>query len=161
GDYRQFLRQAAPDCIRPGKIRDRKGRVLGEHKGIAFYTIGQRKGLGIPAHRPLFVVGLDPERNEVIIGEEGDLLRSELVVEGANWIPFHRLAGEMEVTVKIRYQHAGAPARIRPLPGDRAQVEFREPQRAITPGQAAVFYQEDLVVGGGIISSGPGDPTPY
>jgi len=157
GDYREFLREVAPDEIRPGKIRDRNGRILGEHAGIPFYTIGQRKGLGITAARPLFVVGLDPERNEVIIGEEQDLFRSQLVVEGVHFIPFDELRGEMEVSVKIRYQHPGARAHIRPLPAGRVEVDFEEPQKAITPGQAAVFYQEDLVVGGGIISSDPGD----
>jgi len=156
GDYREFLRQRAPEKITPGKIRDREGVVQGEHPGIAFYTIGQRKGLGIARGRPPFVVDLDPERNEVIVGEEEDLWRSKLVAEGSNFIPFEQLSGEMEVLAKIRYQHQGARARIRPLSDSRVQVEFAEPQKAISPGQAVVFYLNDLVVGGGIISSGPG-----
>jgi tRNA-specific 2-thiouridylase len=152
GDYRRFLRQAAAGKIRPGTIRDQKGTLLGEHAGIAFYTIGQRKGLGISVGRPLFVVGLDPERNEVIIGEEEDLWASQLVAEEINWIPFESPAEEMEVSVKIRYQHAGARAHLLPLHDGRVRVTFAEPQRAITPGQAAVFYQGDLVIGGGIIT---------
>jgi tRNA-specific 2-thiouridylase len=161
GDYRQFLRKAAREEIKPGKIRDRNGVVWGEHAGIAFYTIGQRRGLGIAAGRPLFVVGLNAERNEVIIGEEADLLRSELVAEGVNFISFEELSEELEVLVKIRYQHAGAKARICPLPEGRVRVNFAEPQKAITPGQAAVFYQGDLVIGGGIISPHQNDLGRY
>lgn len=151
GDYRQFLRQKASTEIKTGKIRDLAGRVRGEHGGIPFYTIGQRKGLGIAAARPLYVVDLDADRNEVIIGCEEDLWASELVAEEVNFIPFEELSKEMEVLVKIRYQHQGARAKIHSLSGGRVKVTFMEPQRAITPGQAVVFYQEDLLVGGGII----------
>ena len=157
GDYRQFLRQRAPAEIKPGKIRDLAGRVRGEHTGVPFYTIGQRKGLGIAGIRPYFVVGLDPVLNEVIIGDEEDLWSSKLTADQVNFIPFEELSEEMEVLVKIRYQHQGARARIHPLPGERVQVKFAEPQRAITPGQAVVFYQKDLLLGGGMIC-GPNRP---
>ncbi len=152
GDYRQFLRQRALEEIKPGKIRDLGGRVRGEHTGIPFYTIGQRKGLGIAGTRPFYVVDVDAKRNEVIIGDEEDLWSSELLAEEVNFIPFETLAEEMEVLVKIRYQHPGARAKIFPLSGGRIKVKFAEPQRAITPGQAVVFYQGELLVGGGIIS---------
>jgi tRNA-specific 2-thiouridylase len=157
GDYRQFLRQRAPAGIKPGKIRDLAGRVRGEHTGVPFYTIGQRKGRGIAGIRPYYVVGLDPVLNEVIIGDEGDLWSSELSADQVNFIPFEELSEEMEVLVKIRYQHQGARARIHPRSANRVKVKFTEPQRAITPGQAVVFYQEDLLLGGGIIS-GPNRP---
>jgi tRNA-uridine 2-sulfurtransferase len=152
GDYRQFLRERTPQEIRPGKIRDLTGSVRGKHEGIPFYTIGQRKGLGIAAACPLYVVDLDVDHNEVIIGEEEELWSSELVAEEVNFIPFEELMEEMEVLVKIRYQHEGSKGKISPLPSGGVKVEFAEPQRAITPGQGVVFYQEDLLVGGGIIS---------
>jgi tRNA-specific 2-thiouridylase len=152
GDYRQFLRNMAGDMIKPGPIRDHKGHLLGEHKGLAFYTIGQRKGLRLAGGRPFFVVELRPDSNEVVVGEEKDLWRSDMVVEGVNWIPSQELPGRTEAWVKIRYQHAGAKAFITPMEGGRAWVSFAAPQRAITPGQAAVFYQGDLVLGGGIIA---------
>jgi len=152
GDYRQFLRQRASTEIKPGKIRDVARRVRGEHAGIPFYTIGQRKGLGIAGTRPFYVVDLDAERNEVIIGNEEDLWSCELLAEEVNFIPFETLSEEMEVLVKIRYQHQGARAKIFPLAEGTVKVKFAEPQRAITPGQAVVFYHGELLVGGGIIS---------
>ena len=126
--------------------------MRGEHAGIPFYTIGQRKGLGIAGTRPFYVVDLDAERNEVIIGDEEDLWSSELRAEEVNFIPFETLSEEMEVLVKIRYQHQGARAKILPLSEGRVKVRFAQAQRAVTPGQAVVFYQGELLVGGGIIS---------
>lgn len=152
GNYRQFLGKMVAGTIKPGPIRDKDGRLLGEHRGLAFYTIGQRKGLGISRGRPLFVVELRPDSNEIVVGEEEDLWRSEMVVENLNWIPFPELLAETEASVKIRYQHAEARALIIPLEGRRALVRFGARQKAITPGQAAVFYQGDLVLGGGIIA---------
>ena len=153
GDYRQFLQGRDQGEIKPGKIRDLTGEIRGEHPGIAFYTIGQRRGLGIAARQPLYVVDLDRERNEVIVGEEKDLWCSELVAEQTRFIPFDSLSQEMEVLAKIRYQHPGDLAWIGPLPDGRVRVRFAKPQRAITPGQAVVFYRKDMVVGGGIIAS--------
>jgi len=125
--------------------------VLGHHDGIEFYTIGQRKGLGFSSPQPLYVVELDAANNRVMVGDESALARDEFTVERCNWIPFDHPLGEIEVAAKIRYNHPGAPATVRPLGNSRARVKLQTPQRAITPGQASVFYQGDLVVGGGWI----------
>ena len=150
-DYGRFLRQA--NLVQPhqGEIVDLEGRVLGYHEGIEFFTIGQRRGLRVAAGRPLYVVDLDPERNRVIVGDASALVADTFVIERCNWIPFDQLTEPIEVTVKIRYNHPGTPARVEPLDHDRARVHLHTPQRAITPGQAAVCYQGDLVVGGGWI----------
>ena len=151
-DYRGFLRRRAPEAFRPGPILDRQGRVLGLHQGIASYTVGQRRGLGISADRPLYVLELDPERNAVLVGEAPDLETDELVATHVNFVPFDRLDAERRVTAKIRRSHSPAPAMLRPAGTDRAVVRFDSPQRAVTPGQSVVFYEDDMVVGGGIIS---------
>jgi tRNA-specific 2-thiouridylase len=150
-DYGKFLQQAKLVEKRRGEIVDLKGNVLGQHEGIEFYTIGQRKGLGISAARPLYVVELEPENNRVVVGEEGDLECDELTADRCNWIPFARPSGDLEVTAKIRYNHPGTPATVTPLEGGTARVKLHVPQRAVTPGQAVVFYQDDLVLGGGWI----------
>ena len=150
-DYGRFLRQTRLARMEAGEIVDLQGRVLGRHDGIEFYTIGQRRGLGLAAGRPLYVVDLDPERNRVVVGDAADLNRDEFVVERCNWIPFDAPEGPVAATVKIRYNHPGTPATIMPLDGDRARIRLHTPQRAITPGQAAVFYEDDLVLGGGWI----------
>ena len=134
-----------------GEIVDLHGHVLGHHDGIEFYTIGQRKGLGITTPKPVYVVELDAENNRVVVGDETALDRDEFTVDRCNWIPFDTLTGPTEVTAKIRYNHPGATATLTPLENGRAKVKLHTPQRAITPGQAAVFYQDDLVVGGGWI----------
>lgn len=151
-DYGRFLRQA--DLVQPhrGEIVDLQGCVLGHHHGIEFYTIGQRRGLRISAPRPLYVVDLDVANNRVIVGDAAALARDEFLVERCNWIAFEPLAVPVEVTVKIRYHHPGTAATVMPLDGSRARVRLHTPQRAITPGQAAVFYRDDLVVGGGWIA---------
>ena len=151
-DYRGFLRRRAPEALHPGPIVDRHGRVLGFHRGIADYTVGQRRGLGLPSDRPLYVVALDSERNAVIVGERSDLETDRLEATQVNFIPFDRLDGELRVTAKIRHSHTPAPAMLRAITEDRVEVIFDAPQRAVTPGQSVVFYQGDLVVGGGIIS---------
>jgi tRNA-specific 2-thiouridylase len=125
--------------------------VLGYHEGIEFYTIGQRKGLGISPSRPLYVIELDAANNRVIVGEESALEKQEFEVERCNWIPFETPPSRVEATVKIRYNHPGTPATITPLADGGASIKLHAPQRAITPGQACVFYQDDLVVGGGWI----------
>src|SRR5205823_1028089 len=114
---------------------------------IEFYTIGQRKGLGISSTKPLYVLELDPESNRVIVGDDSALEREEFVVDRCNWIPFDSPPEVFEATVKIRYAHQGAPATVRPMADGKAKVQLHAPQRAVTPGQAAVFYQEDLVLG--------------
>jgi tRNA-specific 2-thiouridylase len=155
-DYGRFLQQAKLVAPHRGEIVDPAGRVLGHHEGIEFYTIGQRKGLGIAAPKPLYVLELDPTQNRVVVGDDDSALqRDAFTVQRCNWIPFDVPAGELEVTAKIRYHHAGTPATVTPQAGRAAQVRLHAPQRAITPGQACVFYQDDLVVGGGWIARSP------
>jgi tRNA-specific 2-thiouridylase len=150
-DYGKFLETAGLASRHRGNIVDTDGRKLGEHDGIEFYTIGQRRGLGISSERPLYVLELDPATNSVVVGDESRLSRSDCVVTNCNWIPWEAPPTEIECTAKIRYNHPGAAAVVRPGPNGTATVEFREPVRAITPGQACVFYQDDLVLGGGWI----------
>jgi tRNA-specific 2-thiouridylase len=150
-DYGKFLQQAKLVQKHRGDIVNLHGQVLGQHDGIEFYTIGQRKGLGISSPKPLYVVELDSETNRVVVGDESALERDEFTVDRCNWIPFDELPETMEVTAKIRYKHPGTTATVTPLQNGRAKVKLHTPQRAITPGQAAVFYQDDLVVGGGWI----------
>ena len=151
-DYGGFLRKAGFAQSHAGDIVDQQGRVLGKHEGIEFYTVGQRKGLGIAAAKPLYVLELDPANNRVIVGDEADLLRREFGVERCNWIAFGTPPAELEVTAQIRYRHPGTAATVVPGPHGSARVRLHEPQRAVTPGQACVFYQDDLVVGGGWIA---------
>jgi tRNA-specific 2-thiouridylase len=151
-DYGKFLQQANLAQKHRGEIADLQGKVLGYHDGIEFYTIGQRKGLGISSTKPLYVVELDAAANRVIVGDDSALERDSFLVERCNWIPFDAPAEPFQATVKIRYAHAGAMATVEPLPGNRAKVKLETPQRAITPGQAAVFYQDNVVLGGGWIS---------
>jgi tRNA-specific 2-thiouridylase len=150
-DYGKFLREANLAQKHRGEIMDLHGRVLGHHDGIEFYTIGQRKGLGITTPKPVYVIELDVENNRVIVGDDSALDRDEFTVERCNWIPFDTPPETIEATVKIRYNHPGAPATVTPAGQGGAKVKLHAPQRAITPGQAAVFYQDDLVVGGGWI----------
>ena len=151
-DYGRFLQQAKLVEKHRGDIVDVHGRKLGEHDGIEFYTIGQRKGLGLSSPKPLYVIELDAANNRVVVGDESMLDHNELIVERCNWIPFETPPASLEVTAKIRYNHPGSAATVLPLPDGRAKVSFPEPQRAVTPGQACVFYQDDLVVGGGWIA---------
>lgn len=151
-DYGGFLRQAKLAESHRGDIVDAHGKVLGHHDGIEFYTIGQRKGLGISSPKPLYVIELDPVANRVIVGDDSDLDRDEFVAERCNWIAFQGVTSPLEATVKIRYNHPGTEATLTPLDSGKVRVKLHTPQRAITPGQAAVFYQEDLVLGGGWIT---------
>lgn len=150
-DYGGFLQQANLVQKHRGEIVDEQGRVLGHHDGIEFYTIGQRRGLGISSPQPLYVIELDAEHNRVIVGDDSALARDEFTVDRCNWIPFLDPPLSFIATAKIRYNHPGTPATILPLSDGRARVKLHAPQRAITPGQAAVFYRDDLVVGGGWI----------
>jgi tRNA-specific 2-thiouridylase len=151
-DYGKFLREANLAEKHRGDIVDLHGRVLGHHDGVEFYTIGQRKGLGITTAKPVYVIELDAASNRVVVGDDSALDRDEFTVERCNWIPFDQLTEPIEVTTKIRYNHPGTAATVTPLGGGGAKVRLHEPQRAITPGQAAVFYQDDLVAGGGWIA---------
>ncbi len=150
-NYGGFLQSANLVQKTRGDIVDLHGHILGQHDGIAFYTIGQRKGLGITTAKPVYVVELDAENNRVIVGDDSALNRDEFIADRCNWHPFDKLTEPIEVTAKIRYNHPGTSATISPLENNRVKVKLHTPQRAITPGQAAVFYQDDLVVGGGWI----------
>ena len=153
-NYGGFLQSANLVKKHRGAITDVYGHVLGQHDGIEFYTIGQRRGLGITTPKPVYVVELDAENNRVVVGDESALDRDEFAAERCNWHPFEKLEGPIEVTAKIRYNHPGATATVIPAGDGRVKVKLHTPQRAITPGQAAVFYQDDLVVGGGWIARG-------
>jgi tRNA-specific 2-thiouridylase len=150
-DYGKFLTQAKLVDKHRGEIVHVNGQILGHHDGIEFFTIGQRKGLLISHPTPLYVIELDPVKNRVIVGDESQLDRAEFVIDRCNWIPFDQPEGPFDAMAKIRYNHPGVAATITPEPNGVASVRLHVPQRAITPGQACVFYQEDLVVGGGWI----------
>jgi tRNA-uridine 2-sulfurtransferase len=150
-DYGKFLEESKLVSRHQGEIVDVTGHVVGKHDGIEFFTIGQRKGLGISSPKPLYVLELQPELNRVVVGDELSLARDEFEVDRCNWIAFADPPANMEATATIRYNHVGTAATITSLDGNRAHVKLHVPQRAITPGQAAVFYQGDLVVGGGWI----------
>jgi len=150
-DYVGFLRQQDPEMMRPGKIVDRGGRVLGEHEGIAGFTIGQRRRIGVTAPVPLYVIDIVPEANEVVVGPLEELLTREFVVDQVNWISIAELRHPIEVGMKIRYNMTDRPGIVSPAEDGAVLASFHEPQRAITPGQAAVFYDGEVVVGGGTI----------
>jgi tRNA-specific 2-thiouridylase len=150
-DYSSFLKRNAPDIEKPGPITTRDGKALGEHEGLAFYTIGQRKGLGLAAPHPLYVVEKDLETNTLIVGTEDALGKRFLVAGGVNWVSGTTPAEPFRAEVKIRYQARCVPGLVSPLDDSHFMVEFDEPLRDITPGQAAVIYQGVEVIGSGII----------
>ncbi len=151
GAYRSFLSRTLPDAARCGPVVDRTGRVLGEHKGLFNYTVGQRRGLGIPDKTPWYVIGLDFKGNRLIVGKEQELYSSSMMVEGLNLLLPYREALFSRCRVKIRYRARPVAARAVLMPDGRMKVEFGTPQRAVTPGQFAVFYKGPLVLGGGEI----------
>ena len=150
GNYKKFLENNSNIKPKQGNIVNTKGEVLGKHTGLYNYTIGQRKGLGISYKVPLFVVGFDKQKNEVIVGEEKELYKKEVIVTDINLLLFDEINEKLEVEVKTRYSSKSAKANII-QEGNNIKIEFDEPQRAITPGQSAVFYIDDIVVGGGKI----------
>lgn len=153
-DYRTFLREHCGDQLRSGSITDRTGRILGQHSGLALYTVGQRNGLGIGGG-PFYVVRLDPKNNEVVVGRLNELLRSEFVAEQLNLVAWDRLSPERPVLMKVRSRQAAMPATIVPLGDGRIRVRWQQPQPAPAPGQAAVFYdafEPDLLVGGATVA---------
>jgi tRNA-specific 2-thiouridylase len=150
-NYAEFLKDYIP-AARPGPIIDERGNTLGEHQGIISYTIGQRKGLGIAAARPLYVTAIEPERNAIVVGTKEQIYSRELVATDLNWIGMDRPERTISVKARVRYRHAEAEAVVTPL-DDGVYVKFAEPQMAITPGQSVVFYDGDTVIGGGIIKS--------
>lgn len=150
GNYKKFLENNSSLAPKQGNIVNLKGEILGKHTGLYNYTIGQRKGLGISNEVPLFVLGFNKEKNEVIVGEEKELYKKEIIVEDINLILVDKIDKETEVEVKTRYSSKVAMATIM-QEGKNIKVNFTEPQRAITPGQSAVFYKGDIVLGGGKI----------
>lgn len=156
-NYPEFLKDYIPQAVKPGPILDERGNILGEHQGILSYTIGQRRGLGIAAREPLFVTAIDQERNAITVGNKKQVYGDELIASGLNWIALTKLEQTITVKAKIRYRHPEAEAEVSPLDGDRVYVKFAEPQMAITPGQAIVFYDGDIVIGGGTIETAKPD----
>ncbi len=154
GGYQSFIaKNADKRLLRPGRIVHESGRALGEHKGIYAYTIGQRKGLGISNPTPLYVLGFDLMKNEVIVGDDAHLCKDEITVKNLSFVSGAAPEGDIACSVKIRYVHSAADAVVRLTAKDTAVIKFKEPQRAVTPGQAAVFYNDDEVIGGGWIES--------
>ncbi len=139
------------NVTRSGPILDQQGKTLGKHKGIPFYTIGQRKGLGISSGERLYVTAIEPKRDAIVVGTKKDLLGDKLIASDLNWIDIKKIEKSIKVKAKIRYRHKEADVEIIPLDKGKISVKFREPQIAITPGQAIVFYDGDIVVGGGVI----------
>jgi tRNA-uridine 2-sulfurtransferase len=150
-DYGRYIAENTDYRIVPGDFVDAEGKVLGKHKGIIHYTVGQRKGLGISFGKPVYVLAIDVEKNRVVLGDDTEVFRSTLTAADLNFISIPWLEQEMRVKAKIRYSAREADAVISPLAKDRVKVVFDEPQRAITPGQSVVFYTGDSVVGGGMI----------
>ena len=157
GDYAAFIdayfeEQGIPRQATAGEIVDTSGRVVGEHSGVHHFTVGQRRGLGVAAGEPLYVIATEPSSQRVIVGRNDALLRPTLIAREVNWISIAPITTPVRAQVKIRNKHAAAPATLHPTGRpDRVEVHFDEPQRAVTPGQAAAFYQGDLVLGGGWI----------
>lgn len=151
GDYTAFLRRHGGVELIPGDFVDRDGRVLGRHRGLPCYTTGQRKGLGVSAEAPLYVLEKNAAGNTVTLGPDSALYTRDLTAEEMNWISIPSLDGPMAVTAKTRHSQREAAALAEPLPEGRIRVVFQEPQRAVTPGQAVVLYDGRSVVGGGII----------
>ncbi|HBH62654.1 MAG TPA: tRNA 2-thiouridine(34) synthase MnmA [Nitrospiraceae bacterium] len=149
--YADFINELAPEALRPGPVIDMNGNVVGEHKGIIFYTVGQRRGLGISSLQPYYVAGIDHTHNTIIVGSREDATRKVLKVRELNWISIGSLTGSLRAEVKIRSTMRGVPSRLRPDKNDTVIVEFDAPQWAPAPGQSAVFYSGDTVIGGGII----------
>lgn len=151
-NYKEYIENNSTNESIPGEFISNDGTVLGYHSGICNYTIGQRRGLGIVTGSPMFVIDIIKETNQILLGSEDDLLSKESIVNNLNWISIDNLVEEMNATVKIRYRAVANKAKLIPLSSDSIKVVFDKPQRAITKGQAAVFYDNDLVIGGGTIS---------
>jgi len=150
--YHSFLSERLKESIEPGPIVDREGNVLGKHKGIPFYTIGQRRGLRLAKGKPLYVIGIDREKNGIVVGGEEEVYGDTFIVDSVNWIvPQKMISSSHNTQVKIRYNHPGSEASISPKGEGELEVKFKSPQKAITPGQAAVFYDGETVLGGGWI----------
>lgn len=150
-DYASFIEQETEQKAPKGIFVNKKGKKIGEHKGIIHYTIGQRKGLGLSMGKPVFVTNINPKDHTITIGDHEDLLTNKVYANQLNFMPFEKLEGELVCQAKIRYSHKAAPCKIKMVDKDVVLCEFEEKQRAITPGQALVFYQEEMLIGGGTI----------
>jgi tRNA-specific 2-thiouridylase len=153
-DYRRYLRERAPEAVAEiggGDFVDVTGHQIGAHQGFPFYTIGQRKGLGLALGRPIFITAINPDTNTIVVGDDDDLRHSDFIVSSVNWGSLYCPPNGTAVSCKIRYRDAGAPAILLEAEPHRVRVHFDTPQRAITPGQSAVFYDGEVVVGGGVI----------
>lgn len=155
-DYSAYLKNSIPgleEQVSGGEIVDAGGKVLGRHRGYPFYTIGQRRGLGISAQEPLYVTGVDPQHNRIRVGSKGDLECRSLTASGLNWIGIEPPSSAFETSARIRYRDRETPCTVEPLNRNEANVAFRTPKHAVTPGQAVVFYRSNEVLGGGIIDT--------
>jgi tRNA-specific 2-thiouridylase len=149
--YADFIKEFSPGALQPGPIVDSRGKIIGKHKGIAFYTIGQRKGLGISSLKPNYVADIDRTKNTIVVGTRDDAFRKSFKVNQLNWISVEALSQPFRAHVKIRSTMKEMPATIRPEGYERIIVDFEKPQWAPAPGQSAVFYDGDIVIGGGTI----------
>jgi tRNA-specific 2-thiouridylase len=156
GDYRRVLARQAPHLFRPGPIRDTAGRVLGQHQGLPAYTIGQRKGLGIAAAEPLYVLAIDPAENTLIVGTAAELGQDQCIVEQMHYISGETPMAPFRAAAQIRYRARAVAVTVTPLPHRMARVHFASPQRDITPGQFLVLYDGEVVLGGGCICKAQG-----
>jgi tRNA-specific 2-thiouridylase len=161
GDYRDLLRKRYPEAEREGEIVDSSGKVLGTHPGIAFFTVGQREGLRISWSEPLYVVRIEPETNRLVVGTREETLSSGLRAADANWVSIAPPDGPVEASVRVRYNQTPMAGTVTPLDGGGLEVEFPAEQTSVTPGQSAVFYEVDRVLGGGVITAAlpPDRPT--
>jgi tRNA-specific 2-thiouridylase len=152
-DHGAYIKRERPENVKGGNFVDIRGNVLGKHKGLAYYTIGQRKGLGLALGKPVFVNDIRPNTNEVVLGSEDDIFKNELIAGKLNFITFDKLKEPIKVLAKIRYSAKATKAIVYPYGEDKVRVVFENNVRAITKGQSVVFYNEDLLVGGGIIEA--------
>lgn len=150
-NYHRFIDEHVPGLAQPGPIVNRQGEVLGQHTGLPFYTIGQRKGIGVAGPEPYYVLGTDPDRNALVVGVAADLGQSTMRVGRVNWVSGVAPSAPFECGIKIRYKATEKLGTVTPLGPDRVGVTFAEPARDVTPGQAAVFYEGETVLGGGVI----------
>lgn len=149
--YHSFLQERLKESVAPGPIIDKDGSVLGAHKGIPFYTVGQRRGLRLAKGKPLYVIGIDPEKKALIVGGEEEVYGDNFIANSVSWIVPQKVTSSLLAQVKIRYNHPGSEAVLFPKTGGEVEVRFKSAQKAITPGQAAVFYDGEVVLGGGWI----------
>ena len=154
-DYRAFLKDHAPGLLRPGELIMTDGKVVGRHEGIALFTVGQRRKLGVAAGERLYVVRIEQETNKVVLGKLAELQTQEMVVSEPTWTGANKLTAPLEATVKIRYRSPFVPALITPGENNTLRVTLQQPVPGVCPGQSAVFYDNELVLGGGIIEEMP------